>query len=192
MEKLFNLYLQNLETSEKLIDVIIPVIKTFEGKVYNKRFRNKVDESLLRYFDNDVCRTVYFCPEIDGNRIAFYFKFVNSGSVKGPSCWSYLPDSYKKVEILRDYRNSSEDMLKYISYDENYNIRLNASLIVRKLTGEKEAIKKRIELLKAEAAKVDGYKKRLEDLKKEIEELDEKIPYEIKDFFQIKSYPDWH
>lgn len=192
MGKLFNLYLQNLETSEKLIDVIIPVIKTFEGKVYNKRFRNKVDESLLKYFDGDVCKTVYFYPEIDNDRIRFYFKFSNSGSVKGANCCNYLPDSYEKVEILRDYRNSSEDMLRYISYDENCNIRLNASLIVRKLTDEKEAIKKRIELLKAEAEKVDGYKKRLEDLKKEIEELDATIPYEIKDFFRIKSYPDWH
>lgn len=190
--ELFNLYLQNLETSTELIDVIMPVIKTFEGKVYNKRFQNKVDEAILKHFENDVCKTVYFYSEIDNNRIEFYFKFFNFRSVKGINCWNYLPDSYEKVEILRDYKNSSEDTLKYISYDENYNIRLNASLIVQKLTDEKEAIKNRIELFKVEAAKVDDYKKQLEGLKKEIEELNEKIPYEIKDFFQIKSYPNWY
>ena len=190
--ELFNLYLQNLETSEKLIDVIIPVIKTFEGKVYNKRFQNKVDEAILKHFNNDVCKTVYFYPEIDNNRIEFYFKFFNSRSVKGSSCWYYLPDSYEKIEILRGYKERSEDTLKYINYDDNYNIRLNTSLIVQKLTDEKEAIKNRIEFLKVEAAKVEDYKKQLEALKKEIEELNEKIPYEIKDFFQIKSYPNWY
>lgn len=191
MEKLFNLYIENLETSIKLIDVIIPVIKTFDGKVYNKRFQNKVDEAILKHFNNDVCKTVYFYPEIDNASIHFSFKFFNNRSVQGKSCWNYLPDSYTEIEILRYYRSNNEDIIPFITYDNNFNIRLNTGLIVQKLTEEKTEIKDKIEYLKEEVKKVADYKKQLEEIQKAAKNLRDSIPYEIKDLFNIKCWDNW-
>ena len=188
-KELFELYLNNLNTSIELIDVIIPTIKTFEGKVYNKRFENDINEVLLQRYGNDRDKTVYFHSTIRPNSVCLVFSFLNYRSLYYPGRWDYLPQGYEQTMILNEYQ-SGLTPIKYITIDNN-KLRLNASLIIEALEEQKFEMRKKIEALKTQALCVDEWRKRLEAVKKEAEVLNNEIPYEIRTIFGIEASAFW-
>ena len=185
-KELFELYIDNLNESIKLINVIIPAIKKFEGKVYNRRMMNDINRAILKYYGNDKDKTVYFGWTIASDLIRAWFRFGNNRCLvdKNSGQCRYLPDGYEDVDLL----NLAQDLTctsdsKYVKYDKDWNKILNASLIAEALEEQKGVIQDNINNLKAHALKVDEYQQRFDTIQKELEELHAIIPQEIRAFF---------
>lgn len=190
MNRLFDLYLDNIAEAKKLAEVLYPVISSFNGKVYNARFKNKMDEVLLNHFHNDSCKTVYTEVTIDNSHVYIALCFWNNRSCQSENGegWVYLPSGYEKITLINKYTKYGEKQIDLIKYDDNFNIRLEADKIVSEIKENIEKLQERREMLKAEQNNVDIYRQKKEAIVKELEKLNEEIPMEIKDFFEIKTY----
>ena len=202
-EELFNLYLNNLEEAVKTVDVIIPVIQKFDDKVYNARLENAVKKE-LEDRQIDVC---FEFEHFNDNHIAinlnFYsmkkrcIRFTEVGFwkekkyVKENRC-AYIPSSYETVRIAWCYDyvkgTKARNEGKWLYYDSNYNRRIVAPVIIQLLKDRQKELKEQIENLKQELKNLDSYTERLERIKKDLEILNEEIPYQFRDFFDLKSH----
>lgn len=202
-EELFNLYLSNLEESIKAVDFIIPVIQKFDDKAYNARLENAVKKELEER-QIDACFDIEY---FNDNHIAINMNFYSMKKrcihftevgywkdekiTKENRC-AYLPSSYETVRIARCYdyekETKTKDSGKWLYYDSNYNRRIVAPVIIQLLKDGQKDLKEKIENLKKELHKVDSYAERLEQIKKDLEILHKEIPYQFRDFFDLKSY----
>ena len=109
-EESFKLYLNNMEEAVHTVDIIIPVIKQFDGKVYNARLENAVKKELE---DRQIDACFEFA-NFDDNHIAINLNFygmkkrcihyteVGEKYTKENRC-AYIPSSYETVRIAWCY-----------------------------------------------------------------------------------------
>lgn len=197
--KLFNLYIENLKTTMQVIDDIIPVVKSFDGKCYNARFDNAINQAVEKKYN---CRV--YVEDFDYKRCYIEVCYWNKRSVSGNCCAYYFPSSYEKItacNIYSDYNTwdtSKNDSFHYPSsehhfyIDENYKTRVCSDFIVKSLEEKREDLQEKIEHLTGQENKVREYETKLESIKKELETLAHSIPMEVKDFFEIKTYANYY
>lgn len=201
MEKLFNLYVDNLKRTVDLIPTIQNEVKKFDGKVYNKRFENAVLESIN--IGRKPEETIYFrVSDFDYKRCYLTLNFYNYHSVSEGGRNYYLPSSYDTVQICNlctDYniwdtsKNEKyhERNESFFWIDSNYKTRLNTSAIVKGLEDERQKILERIKELTEKASRVAEYKARFEKIKADLKDLQEEVPYQIQDIFDLQMYANW-
>lgn len=194
-KKLVGLYLHNLETSTKIIEDLIPVVKTFDFKVYTKRFNNALKSIGDKYNVSVIIENFdYKSCQID---LGFYASASRCIQEKG-SCY-YLPKSYERVNIVYIYsdfntwttdRKTNE---KYYSpsyenhfyIDENYKTRIGSEKIIKTLQEKKNFLEDKIKTLKEKVENLEKYEARLKEIKVELKALSDDVPYEITDFFNL-------
>ena len=202
-KKLWELYLNNLETSTKIIDDLIPVVKTFDGKCYNRRFDNALNKVTEGKY-NVRC----FVSDFDYKRLTIELGFYDYPlrSVKGDAdsngycCAVYLPKSYERVTIASLYSDFNDWTMdrktngKFYSpssenhfyIDDNYNTRIGSDKIISVLQEKKKYLTDKIKTLKEKFNNLDEYETKLKNIKAELKALSDDIPYELTDFFEIK------
>ena len=132
-EKLFDLYIDNLCITAKVVDLMIPIIKKYDGQVLCTDLSNEVNDAI-----KDFCSTVDFNPPL------FYYKRIYSveggvgqvefkleyqdTSVTDGYYRLVLPDGYEDCLMLWD---RVEDKRSFIYKDEK--IVINAELIIEGL-----------------------------------------------------------
>ena len=199
--ELFNLYLNNMETGIKALIHIIPIVWKFDRKVYNAKFENAITKSLEEY-ETELGQRIWTHVTCDYMSFKMELHFTKR-SVKGSSCWEYLPSCYDENRLYIHSKYScygdSEENKKYhdekidgdIYYfyiDENFNTRIKAQAIVNAIEEEIKDLRNTIANLKEEVKKLDLYEKKAKELKDAMEELHKNIPYCFSDFFDLKTY----
>lgn len=167
---LLKLYVSNLRKSAELIDKIIPVVKTFDGKCYNARFQNKINEVLTEGLEPKQQIKMYV-EDFDYTRCTFELSFFMFREVYTEENYSfdepgakkcrqvhYLPQRYDKVTICHlctDYNTWDSSKNKkfndrndsYFWIDSNYNTRINTEAIVQNMAENKAGLIKKAEEL---------------------------------------------
>jgi hypothetical protein len=199
--ELFNLYLNNMETGIKALIHIIPIVWKFNRKVYNAKFENAITKS-LEEFETELGQRVWTHIFLDVNRFSLEIHYTNR-SVKGSTCWEYLPSCYdedrltiySKFSCYGDneenknyYDEKIEGDIYYFYIDSNYNNRIKAQAIVKAIEEKIKDMRQEIANLKEEVKKLDLYEKKAKELKDAMEELHKNIPYCFSDFFDLKTY----
>ena len=194
--KLFELYLHNLETSTKIIEDLIPVVETFNFKVYTKRFDNALKSIGNRY---NVSVTIenfdYKSCQID---FGFYATVLRC--IEEKEGFYYLPKSYDCVNIVYIYSdfntwttdrktnekfyNPSSEHHFYI--DNNFKIRIGSDKIIKTLQEKKNFLEDKIKTLKEKVNNLEKYEARIKEIKAELKAISDNVPYEITDFFNLK------
>lgn len=195
-KKLLELYLNNLETSTKIIDDLIPVVKTFDFKVYTKRFDNALKSIGDKYNVSVIIENFdYKSCQID-----FGFYATASRRIEEKEGFYYLPKSYDRVNIVyiysdfntwttdrktnEKYYNPSSEHHFYI--DDNFKIRIGSDKIIKTLQEKKNYLEDKIKTLKEKVNNLEKYEARLKEIKAELKILSDAVPYEITDFFNLK------
>ena len=208
---LLKLYVSNLRKSAELIDKIIPVVKTFDGKCYNAKFQHKINEVLTEGLELKQQIKMYV-KDFDYSRCVFelsFFMFRKVYTEKHRQV-HYLPQCYDKVTICHlwtDYNTWDSSKNKkfkdrnesYFWIDSNYKTRINAEAIVQNMAENKADLIKKAEDLEDSLTvkpgfnecKIEAWINAVEDLHKKASELDEAIPSAIKAIFEIKSWASW-
>lgn len=199
--ELFNLYLNNMETGIKALIHIIPIVWKFDRKVYNAKFENAIKKSLEEY-EADLGQKVWTHVFLDVNRFSLEVHYTNR-SVKGSSCWEYLPSCYDEDRLTiyskfscygdneenKNYHNEGiEGDIYYFYIDSNCNNRIKSQAIVQAIEEKIKDMRQTIANLKEEVKKIDLYEKKAKELKDAMEELHKNIPYQFSDFFDLKTY----
>lgn len=201
-DALFNLYLDNMETGIKALVHIIPIIWKFDRKVYNARFDNAIAKALEEY-ETELGQKIWSHVFLDVNRFQLELHFTNR-SVKGSSCWEYLPSCYDEERVyiyskFSKYGDSEENKLYhsdglttdkqyYFYIDSNYNNRIKAESIVKAIEDKIADLRYEVERLKEQRENLEEYETEAEKLKKAMEDLHDEIPHCFSDFFGLKTY----
>lgn len=212
-QALFEKYIENLETSIKIIDLLEDVLPSFDGKVYNARFQKALQEKITEAGYSDVHL------KIDLDNFRMYIKLFywnNAREVYTQEQYNdgtpyrqvhYLPDSLEDVTIAYNYSDynrffNTKENEKFFSKNDSYfwidgkNLRLNTEAIRQAMEERKKSLEKDVENLKYASTVHEGFtdtlieawQKEAERLKKELEELNSTIPCSIKSIFGIKTY----
>jgi hypothetical protein len=199
--ELFNLYLDNMETGIRALIHIIPIVWKFDRKVYNAKFENAIKKSLEEY-ETELKQRVWTHIFLDVNRFSLEIHYTNR-SVKGSSCWEYLPSCYDEDRLSiyskfscygdneenKNYHDEKiEGDIYYFYIDSNYNNRIKSQAIVNAIEEKIKSMRQTIANLKEEVKKLDLYEKKAKELKDAMEELHKNIPYCFSDFFDLKTY----
>jgi hypothetical protein len=198
---LFNLYLNNLEISRKLMDTLIPIIWKFDGKVYNARFDNAI-KKILEERETEIGQRVWTSVSLSVNMFNMELHFtkrsvhVDGGSAYLPSC--YDEDSIRIYSDFSCYGNDERNKKYhdkdskgdncYFYIDENFNNRIKSEAIVNAMVKHQKELADNIKMLKAEVLKLDEYETRAKELKEAMEQLHKAIPYMFSDFFDLHTY----
>lgn len=199
-------------TVTEIDSVIIPVINSFNGKVYNAKLKNaiqdKLPENVYIHFNDFDYRHCRIDLSFYGKYREIYVKEKYYGEEKEHNQVYYLPQYWEDVAIcyiwtdFNTWDNTKKNNEKYYNpkltdahfyIDDNYKMRINSSVIVSKLTEKKDAIIEDIaslEKIKTENLP-DTWKNELKELKSDIEKLHHKIPSVIRDICKIASYATW-
>lgn len=194
-KELYELYLNNLETSIKIIDEIIPIINNFDSKVYTKRFDNALKSIgdkynvsvIIENFDYKRCQ------------IDFGFYAFASRCIQEKGGFYYLPKSYDRVNILficSDFNIWTKDRKmneKYYSpssehhfyIDKNYKTRIGSDKIIKTLQEKKNFLEVKIKTLKEKVNNLEKYEARLKEIKAALKAFSDDVPCEITDFFNL-------
>lgn len=199
--ELFNLYLNNMETGIKALIHIIPIVWKFDGKVYNAKFENAIKKSLDEY-ETELGQRIWTHVFLDVSRFSLKIHYTNR-SVKGSSCWEYLPSCYDEDRLsiyskFSCYGDSEENKnyhdekiegdIYYFYIDSNCNNRIKSQAIVNAIEEKIKDMRQTIANLKEEVKKLDLYEEKAKELKDAMEELHKNIPYCFSDFFDLKTY----
>lgn len=211
-------YLRNLRLSCDLIDKIIPVVNSFNGKVYNARFERKIKEVLPEGIfikvDLDYCHCRINFTFWNEYREVFteeFYSYENPSVDKPHRQVHYLPSNLEDVTICNiysEYNNwDSSKNDKFHSKNDSYfwidgysyNTRLNTDSIIEELKKQKENIIKKADSLEYACTVQEGFTASMvEDWQKEVKELQDRasalysaIPSVIKSIFDIKCYANW-
>ena len=199
--ELFNLYLDNMETGIKALIHIIPIVWKFDRKVYNAKFENAITKSLEEY-EIELGQRVWTHVFLDVNRFSLELHYIKR-SVKGSTCWEYLPSCYDENRLtiyskFSCYGDSEENKnyhdekiegdIYYFYIDSNCNNRIKSQAIVNAIEEKIKDMRQTIANLKEEVKKLDLYEKKAKELKDAMEELHKNIPYCFSDFFDLKTY----
>lgn len=206
--EVYGLYLKNMKKTAELIEVIKPVIWKFDGKIYNARLNNELNALLEERGETAKIFVKEFNMSHLEIKCEFYaikdrcFDYVTK-DYRGEKCnrCEYLPESYETIRMAYAWESisycglSRVDMEKYRQknngtwyYYDGDKMRIDSAKIVELMEEEKKDILKEIERLTEELKHLDEYETELKRVKKELEELHNKIPYQFRAFFGLKSY----
>lgn len=195
-KKLYELYLNNLETSTQIIDEIIPFVKSFDEKVYSKRFDNALKSVADKYSVSVLVDNFsYKNCSID---LGFYSAAARC--IQDKEGFYYLPKSYDRVNIVyiySDFNTWTMDRKTNEAYyspssehhfyiDDNFKIRIGSQKIISVLQEKKIYLEDKIKTLKEKADNLEKYEARLKEIKVELKALSDDVPFEITDFFNLK------
>ena len=212
--KLMELYINNLKKTIELTNsIVIPVINSFDGKVYNVRLENTIQGKLPESVFFHVRDFDYRHMRIE---LGFWNKYrevyvmeTYFGETKEHRQVHYLPHGWEDITICYKYtdfntwENNKKTNGKYyfkdttdahFYIDDNYKTRINSSVIVEKIKEKLEDIQETIRQLEdiLKNNKVDYWKGQLEDIKKQAESLHSEIPCVVRDICKISSYATWN
>ena len=206
-DKLLDLYIENLKKSVIIINLIIPIIENFDSKVYNKRLDNLLTE---RFASGDNTKEfVYPKLKLDPYNFELNLKFNNRfvSNKYLPYCYDvirigYISSGFSSytdiVNYWKEVANTNKLDTKevkrnniYCYIDSNYNLRIKSKAIVDNLKENEEKLINLINKLKEEKTKVQEYVNKLNEIKESLYNLQEVLPHQIKDFYDIKSYANW-
>lgn len=151
------------------INRIKPIIRKFDGKVYNKRF----DEAIAEASDND-------------NRFYCYNSYG----------WFYLELTYKRQYALKNNlisgyscKNAAE-YEKYRTKEEN-NIfnekRINANIMIQRLDESRERLNREAYEMESTLQNMDIILEQIKGLKKALNNVIESVPYEIQKEYRLNK-----
>lgn len=203
-EKLMDLYIHNLEKSVDVIDSIIPIIRKFDGKVYNARLENTLKDFLTE--GKEIEDKIYPHVELNCSRLRLELSFWNNRRVDGDACSFYLPEGLEEVTLAYDSSNWSEyksreenhayydpdDLSTYFYIDGNYNIRIKSARIVDLILKEQKELKEQVQLLKEERKKVLEHVEKLSKIKEELDALHDSIPSAVRSIYDIKTFANFY
>ena len=180
-KELFQMYLDNLNTSIELIDVIIPTIRAFDGKKYDReQLRIAVNDAIFVYCNKDFCsKKALFYPSMSATHIRFDLQFYYNRTYEGDEGWEIMPDKYDTITILD--KQACPRRGKIIDADE----------IIKDLETSKQPLRDKIVTLQKEMERIDEYRQKLSELRKGAEELNNQVPDIIKKFYGLKTYALW-
>ena len=199
--ELFNLYLNNMETGIKALIHIIPIVCKFDRKGSTAKFQNAIAKSLEEY-EIELGQRIWTHIFLDVNRFSLEIHYTNR-SVKGSTCWEYLPSCYDENRVTiyskfscygdneenKKYHDEKmEGDIYYFYIDSNFNNRIKSQAIVKAIEDKIKDMRQTIANLKEEVKKIDLYEKKAKELKDAMEELHKNIPYCFSDFFDLKTY----
>lgn len=171
--KLVELEIANMEELLVKLDGVLEVTRTFNGKVYNKRF----SDALFREVSGMYCR-------LDGNYLDIEYRpektYIRIGEYSNANLHS------KYISVMRGNIEAS------FNIDEKGNKRISYKKMCEIIEKRRTEIKKRIDADRDGLTKIDEWKEYICKIKRMAEILDGKIPYDIKDYFGMNySYRKW-
>ena len=164
--KLVELEIANMEELLVKLDGVLEVTRTFNGKVYNKRF----SDALFREVSGMYCR-------LDGNYLDIEYRpektYVWISEYNTPSV------RYGYISVVRGNIES------VFNIDEKGNKRISYKKMCELIDKRRTEIKKRIDDDRDGLTKVDEWKEYIGKIKRMAEILNQKIPYDIKEYFDL-------
>jgi len=161
--KLLDLHIENLKKSVNIINLIIPIIENFDGKVYNRRLDNLLIE---RFASGDNTKEfVYPKLKLDLYDFELNLQFNNCfvSNEHLPYCYDvirigYISSGFSSytdiVNYWKEVANTNKLDTKevkrnniYYYIDSNYNLRIKSKAIVDNLKENKENLIKLINKL---------------------------------------------
>lgn len=202
-EKLMDLYIHNLKKSIDVVDSIIPIIRKFDGKVYNARLENTLKDFLTE--GKEIKDKIY--PRIELTYAIFRLKlsFWNNRRVDGDACSLYLPEGLEEVTLAYDssswsqYKSREEnhayydpdDLSTYFYIDGN-NTRIKSARIVDLILKKQKELKEQVQLLEEERKNVLEHVARLNKIKEELDALHDSIPCAVRSIYDIKTFANFY
>ena len=161
-ENLIKLEIQAGKEALEIIDDVIEVVKSFDGKVFNKRFETALQTKVSYNIHARNSSYGFF---------GFYYTIPNR-SVKSVDhdYWNYLGHS----EI---YLITGDDTGCFT--DEN---RICSNVMIAKINERREEIMATVKGLEEGLGKLDGWIERQRKLVDELQNLRDSIPYDIKEY----------
>lgn len=202
-ELLLERYISNLRIASKVIELITPVISSFDGKVYNARFKNAITAVLQEKVSKSIFfRVEYFDEHYCILKLNFYGEFrevyadeMYFGETKTHKQVHYLPSAYETIRICYLYTSDNEKHYSrneaHFWYDENENVRINSEAILKVLAEKQKELLTEADTFAIEFSKIAEYKAKVKAIQKEADELNMAIPDVIKNIFDIKSRASW-
>ena len=195
-DKIIERYIKNLVMAEHLIDVVIPTVRQFDGKVFNRRLENTLKDKLESIKADTEGKQVYIYVECDYRKISIELRFYNHRCVEGGG---YIPNGYENMYIAYHYCDWSnwneetnkkyyEENNKEYYHIDNGNIRLHADSIVNLLLEKQKEIAEKIEELKTAREHVEETYCKVYELKEELSKIHDSIPHIIDNVYGIDSY----
>lgn len=198
-EKLMDLYIHNLKKSIDVVDSIIPILWKFDGKVYNARLENTLEDFLTE--GKEIEDKIYPHVELNLSRFRLKLSFWSNRRVDGNACSFYLPEGLEEVTLAYDSSNWSEyksreenhayydsgDLSTYFYIDGN-NIRIKSARIVNLVLKEQKELKEQVQLLEEERKKVLEHVEKLNKIREELDALHDSIPSAVRSIYDIKTF----
>lgn len=191
-------YIANLKIAKNLIDIIVPEVWKFDGKVYNKRFDNALKALLEEHKADTENQTVYPYIELNYRQLSIKLAFYNHRCTD--YFRAYLPNGFEELYICyhySDWNDWNEDKKKkyyqkdngeYFYIDENYNTRIQSKKIVEELTEKQKEIAEKIDTLIDAKKHVEETYNKVYKLKEELSRLHDSIPHAIDKIYGMESY----
>lgn len=203
-EKLMDLYIHNLKKSIDVVDSIIPIIRKFDGKVYNARLENTLKDFLAE--GKEIKDKIYPHVELNLSRFRLKLNFWNNRRVDGDACSFYLPEGLEEVTLAYDSSRWSQcksreenhayydpdDLSTYFYIDDNNNTRIKSARIVDLILKEQKELKEQVQLLEEERKKVLEHVEKLNKIRKELDDLHDSIPSAVRSIYDIKTFANFY
>ena len=159
-----------------LIESIIPVVEKYNGKVVNKRF-----ETALRKVNDRIRANIHYARlEIVVYSLPWHMEDDGITPRYGESCGYDL--------ITKAYTHADSNRYGYIvTENDNGNHRLIAAEAIKGLREMAEEYQNKINENLEALEHVDEYIAEVSDIERRVAEL-QKIPYVVRDFFDLKIY----
>lgn len=162
-----------------LIESIIPVVEKYNGKVVNKRF-----ETALRKVNDRIRANIHYARlEIVVYSLPWHMEDDGITPRHGESC------GYDLISCACTYLD--KDRYGYyghiVTENDNGNHRLIAEETIKGLLDMAEIYQHRIDENLEALEHVDEYIAEVSDIERRVAEL-QKIPYVVRDFFDLKIY----
>lgn len=180
-EKLVRLEIENRKHALSLYDEIEKVVRSFDGKVLNKRLETAL-------------QGVYKYTYVERRYNSFAIEIcVDNDWVKGESKYGVHYVECRNLQLTQKLYTHSDGR-----YEPKENVMINnptgkseriiADVIIEGLKRGKKGLENEIADYEKWLTKVDEAKEKLESLTKEIESVTHDIPYLIRDYFDLNYY----
>lgn len=168
-DNLIKLEISHREKAVELIDQIIPIIKSFDGKVFNVKIENKIREITGEH----ICvRSDYY------GRFEIEWYMKNRSTKDLDSDYGCVYVAYTDLSLV-PYLPTD----KVISYAETGSKRLVADALVAALEKQRKKYIEEADELRTGLNKVDEWKEKIAELKKLHDDLFHEVPYQFRNYY---------
>lgn len=174
-----NLILLEIENKKRALetcDLIIPVIKKFNGKVLNKRLETALKNVCSNLWIESYCGFFIINFSCFDNRMCYSSKIDEYGR---RNCLYSNLDVIRLNTCLHVYNRNKED----ISVTDTNN-RIKANILIESLECGKKQLEDEIKKNNDALNKVDEWQSRMKKIIKDMQELRSEIPYAFQEYFK--------